>query len=68
MIHITYIHGLYSSEDTSVILKDCHFYINEDRHHDLFYAQHCFQLLYNHLKENNIYMDQDWIWLDGCMG
>jgi hypothetical protein len=65
MVHITYRHGPDSNEENRVILKECHFYISDDRCHDLAYVQHCFQLFYNHLKEKNIQMDQHWIWSDG---
>ena len=62
MIHITYRHGSNSNEQNIVILKEYHFYISDDQCHGLAYMQHFFQLLYNHLKENNIQMDQHWIW------
>jgi hypothetical protein len=68
MVHITYRHGPDSNEQNKVILKEYHFYISDDRCHDLAYVQHCFQLFYNHLKEKNIQMDQHWIWSDGCAG
>ena len=68
MVHITYKHGTDSNEQNKVILKEYHFYISDDWCHDLAYVQHCFQLLYNHLKEKNIHMDQHWIWSDGCGG
>jgi hypothetical protein len=61
MVHITYEHGPDSNEENSVILKEYHFYISDDRCHELVYEQHCFQLFYNHLKEKNIHMDQHWI-------
>ena len=35
MVHITYIHGEDSTEEKSVILKEYHFYISDDRCHDL---------------------------------
>jgi hypothetical protein len=66
MVHITYIHGSDSIKQNIVILKEYHFYISDDKFHDLAYIQHCFQLFYSHVKKNNIQMDQDWIWLDGC--
>ena len=30
------------------------------------FLQHHFQLFYTHLEDNNIQMEQDWIWSDGC--
>ena len=54
MVHITYIHGEDSTEEKMVILKEYHFYISDDRCHDLDFVQHKFQLLYKHLEDNNI--------------
>jgi hypothetical protein len=68
IVHITYGNGPYSNEENKVILKECHFYISDDRCHELAYVQNLFQLFYNHLKEKNIQMDQHWIWSDGCAG
>jgi hypothetical protein len=66
MVHITYRHGPYSNEQNGVILKYYHFYISNDRCHDLAYIQHCFQFFYNHIKEKNIHMDKHCIWSYGC--
>jgi hypothetical protein len=66
MVHVIYMHGLDSNEKNIVILKEYHFYISDDRCHELAYTQHVFQLFYNHLKEKNIQMDQHWIWSNGC--
>ena len=68
MVHITYRHWPDRNEQNIVILKEVHFYISDDRSHDLSYVQHYFGLFYEHLKVNNIHMDQHWIWSDGCMG
>jgi hypothetical protein len=54
VFHITYRHGLDSNEQNRVILKEYHFYIIDDQWCDLAYSQHCFQLFYNHLKDNNL--------------
>ena len=63
MIHITYKHGADSTEEKRVILKEYHFYISDDRCHDLDFVQHNFQLFYKHLEDNNIHMEQHCIWL-----
>ena len=68
LVHITYRHGPNNSEEHREILKEYHFYISDDRCHDLFYVCHCFLMFYNHLKERNIQMDKHWIWSDGCTG
>ena len=57
MVHITYRHGADSTEENMVILKEYHFYISDDMCHDLDFVQHNYQLLYNHLKDDNIQMD-----------
>ena len=57
MVHITYRHGVDSTEENRVILKEYHFYISDDRCHDLAFVQHNFQLFYNHLEDNNIQME-----------
>jgi hypothetical protein len=63
MVHITYKNGSDSNKENIVILKEYHFYISDDRCHDLAYVQHCFKFFCNHLKEKNIQMDQHCIWL-----
>jgi hypothetical protein len=68
MVHITYRHGPGSKKHNIVILKEYHFYIRDDRCHDLVYIQNYFQLFYNNLKEKNIHMDQHWIWSYSCAG
>ena len=54
MVHITYRHGVDSTEEKRVILKEYHFYICDDRCYDLSFVQHSFQLFYKHLEDNNI--------------
>ena len=40
MVHIMYRHGPDSNEEKLVILKESHFYISDDRTHDIHYVQH----------------------------
>ena len=68
IVHITYRHGADSTKENKVILKEYHFYISDDRCHDLAFVQHSFQLFYKHMEDNNIQMEQHWIWSDGCVG
>ena len=63
MVHITYRHGVDSTKEKRVILKEYHFYISDDR-----CVQHNFQLFYKHLEDNNIHMEQHWIWSDDYAG
>ena len=66
MVHVTFIYGEDSTEEKMVILKEYHFYISDDRCHDLDFVQDNFQLFYKNLEDNNIHMEQHWIWSDGC--
>ena len=68
MVHITYKHWEDSTKEKRVIFKEYHFYISDDRCYDLDFLQHNFQLFNNHLKDKNIQMEQQWIWVDGCVG
>ena len=68
MVPITYRHGVNSTEENRVVLKQYHFYISDDRCHGLDFVQHSFQLFYKHLEDNNIQMELHWIWFDGCAG
>ena len=49
MVHITYRHGPNRNEEKCVILKESHFYISDERTHDIHYMQHCFKLFYDHV-------------------
>ena len=69
MVYITYRHGEDSyTKEKRVILKEYHFYISDDRCHGLDFVQHSFQLFYKHLEDNNIQMEQHWIWSHDCAG
>ena len=54
VIIMVHIHGADSTEENRVILKEYHFYISDDRCHELDFVQHNFQLFYKHLEDNNI--------------
>jgi hypothetical protein len=54
MVHIMYKHGLGNGKDERVILKECHFYISDNKCYNFAYVQHCFPLFYGDLEENNI--------------
>ena len=43
MVHITYRHGENSNEEKGAILKEYHFYLSDDKCHDLDFVQHNFQ-------------------------
>ena len=68
MVHIMYRHGLDSNEEKHVILKESHFYISDNRTHDIHYMQHCFKLFYDHVIDMDIPFYHDFIWSDDCDG
>ena len=61
VVQIAYRHGEDSTEEKRVILKEYHFYISDDKCHDLDFVQHNFQFFCKHLEDNNIQMEQHWI-------
>ena len=66
MVHIMYRHGQDSNEEKHVILKEIHFYISDDRTHDIHYMQHCFKLFYDRVIAMDIPFYHHFIWSDGC--
>ena len=56
LVHIMYIHaeldvdGFDSNENNRGVIKEYHFYINDDRTHDTCFVQHCFGMLYKELS------------------
>ena len=50
MVHITYMHRPNSNEQNIVILKEVHFYISDDRSHDLSYVQTLFWIVLRALE------------------
>ena len=49
-------------------MKESHFYISDDRTHDIHYVQHCFKLFYDHMIAMDIPFYRHIIWSDGCAG
>ena len=68
MVHISYRHGPANTKDNTFMLKDYHFYISDERCHELAFVQHSFQIFCNHLKDNSLQMEQHCILSDGCAG
>jgi hypothetical protein len=72
--HVLYIHAqrslpnIESTNDNRHVIKEYHFYISDDRTHDIHYVQHCFDKFYDSLKEHKTIFDRHWIWSDGCAG
>ena len=68
MVHITYRHGRDRNEEKCVILKEIHFYISDDKTHDIHYMQHCLKLFYDHVIAMDVPFYHHFIWSDGCAG
>ena len=72
MVHISYRHaeavvdGITSTEEDRVIIREYHFYINDDRSHSAHFVQHCFQQHDVFLAQHGITCSSRFIWSDGC--
>ena len=73
MVHVCYRHaqldldGVQSTVQARVIIKEYHFYISDDKEHDIHYVEHCFNMFFSYLKEGNINVDKHYVWSDGCV-
>ena len=73
-VHVLYRHAqqnvddIESTNDNQHVIKEYHFYINDDCTHDTHYVQHCFDIIYGSLKTRGVVMNEHWIWSDGCAG
>ena len=74
LVHVLYIHaqasidGRDSTPQSCDVIKEYHFYVNDDREHDTLFFQHCFGLIYDSFKKNGVSFTEHWIWSDGCVG
>ena len=46
-----------SMNDNRHVIKEYHFYISDDRMHDMHYVKHCFDIIYGSLKIHGIVMN-----------
>ena len=59
-IHVLYRHAqaiIYGRDNTPQshdVIKEYHFYVNDDREHDTLFVQHYFGLIYDSLKKNGV--------------
>ena len=71
--HILYRHAkqnvdhIESTSENWHVIKDYHFYINNDRTHETHFVQHCFDKIYDSLKGRGIKFNEHLIWSDGCI-
>jgi len=74
LVHITYRHaqllmdGIESTETERHVVKECHFYVSDDKIHDTLFVQHCFKLHYDWLASRGIKFSEHVVWSDGCAG
>lgn len=70
LVHISFRHNptpnLY--DDDSKILTKYHFYISDDRKHNLEFVQHCFKLHWQYMVEQGYAPQWHWVWSDECAG
>jgi hypothetical protein len=50
----------------SRIIKEVHYYINDDKIHDSLFVQHCFALNWGYLKSKGCSPKYHVVWNDGC--
>ena len=58
--HVLYRHAqqnvddIERTNDNRRLIKEYHFYINDDHTHDTHYVQHCFDIIYGSLKTHGV--------------
>ena len=73
-VHVLYRHaqeiidGRGSTSESHDVINEYHFYVSDDREHDMLFVQDCFGLIYHSFKNNGVSFIEHWIWLDGCVG
>ena len=74
LVHITYRHaqllvdGIESTEMDRHVVKECHFYVSDDKVHDILFMQHFFKLHNDWLASRGITISEHIVWSDGCAG
>lgn len=74
LVHILYGHveqnvdDIERTSENRGVIKEYHFYINNDCTHDAHFIQRCFDKIYDSLKGCGIKFNEHWICLDGCAG
>lgn len=58
--------GIKSTNEACAIKKGYHFYISDDKEHDIHYVEHCFKTFFAYMKEMGISIDKHYVWSDGC--
>ncbi len=70
LVHIMYCHKPTHNpiDPKSIILKEVHYYILNEKKHDTLYDQHVFMLNWEFLREKGCFLQQHVVWSDGCSG
>lgn len=72
LVHVLYIHaqlnidGRDSTDESRDVIKEYHFYINDDRENETLFLQHYFDLIYESSKRNGTSFRKHYIWSYGC--
>lgn len=70
LVHITYHHNpnYVANPDSKKIIKEYHYYVSNDKYHDILFVQHYFELQWGYLQALGVYPIKHWVWSDGCSG
>ncbi len=69
LVHITYrVNVEYDVTDPQSfrVLKEVHYYINDDKTHDSLFAKHAFTIHWGYMKSKGCFSKQHLVWSDGC--
>ena len=55
------------TNDNQHVIREYHFYSNNDHTHDTRFAQHCFDRIYDSLKSHGIKFNEHWILSYRCV-
>jgi len=69
LVHITYHRNPeYDILDSCSLpfLKEVHYYVSNDKHHDSLFVQHAFMLHWEFLQTIGCFPSQHMVWRDGC--
>jgi hypothetical protein len=50
------------------VIKESHFYVSDDKKHDIVFVQHCLLMHWRWIVDHGIRPQEHWVFLDGCAG
>jgi hypothetical protein len=70
LVHITYrLNPDFSLDNHEpMLLKETHYYVSDDKTHDLLYVQHCFMLHWDLVQSQGFIPKNHIVWSNGCSG